>query len=119
MKQYMNDSISYAFSSAFSIEPGFENQKVPHRIRSDSEDISVNEGEESNYWYVPSTCTKISTLLGTRVKFSSGTKPPPINNKPQGQTEFQLRMNLVCKDDKENNLAVVYDGVSTKATVTS
>ena len=86
MRQYLNDSFSYAFSSAFSIEPGFENQKVSHRIPSDSEDISVNEGEESNYWYVPKKCIKSSIFLGTRVKFSPGTKPPCINNKPQKQT---------------------------------
>jgi len=57
IKGVLNDNISYAFSSAFSIEPGHEKDALSTTPVVSQDDISVNEGDEEEEhlekWYAP------------------------------------------------------------------
>ena len=85
-------------------------------VSQSQDDISVNEGdEEEKYmekWYTPTQPPKQVGHSSKRVRFAKGTKSPTTSPKPPQNSDYELGMNLVYKDGKGNNEAVVYNGES-------
>ena len=118
IKGFLNDNVTYAFSSAFSIEPDHkkDGQNDTPVVSQSQDDISVNEGdEEEKYmekWYTPTQPQKQVGHRSKRVRFAKETKSQDTSPKPPQNSYYELGMNLVYKDGKGNNEAVVYEGES-------
>ena len=116
IKGFLDDKVSYAFSSAFSVEPSHETDGQDDTPVVSQDDISVNEGdEEDEYmekWYTPPQPPMQVGHRPKRVRFAKETKSPTTSPEPPRNSDFELGMNLVYKDGKGNSEAVVYEGES-------
>ena len=111
IKGYLNDTVHYAFSSAFTMSPTVsanEGDRPEAAVVSDDEDSEEDEDqslqEDTSFWYKPKNIEKPKI-----VTFTKDTKAPA--SEPQKpQTSFELGMNLILKDGKGNSIPVVYEG---------
>ena len=119
MKTYLNDKVSYAFSSAFSISPNPDDAFDPSHFFAAGDTY-----EDTNPWYNPTTPTETPTntndpsdtnesLPRKRVRFNQTTTAPTFSEPPSSDKVFELGMNLVYRDGTGHAEAVVYEGVST------
>ena len=107
MKTYLNDKISYAFSSAFSISPDADTAIPP------SDFFSNGDGYE-NEWYDPTnqpTLTPTSEPAPKRVRFDPTAKSPSQDAKTS-DNDFELGMQLAYRDGTGKVEAVVYEGAT-------
>ena len=97
----LRDKVHYAFSSAYSIDPGAATTE-PHVIPAKPGDI---EGENNIYqWYCPAA--EDTSEPSRKVTWNKSTKSPAINQSKKS-IDFQLGMNLLyCCGDEENETIV-------------
>ena len=89
IQSFLGDKVHFAFSSAFSLNP----DKLP------TKDVTLAD-EGAMDWYCPET-------VDSTIKSSAHCDDEPLT-----KIEFQLGMDLVYRDGKGNNEAVVYEGAS-------
>ena len=89
LRGYLNDNVSYAFSSAFSHLPEIN-------LPLTSADALVNEGDDNygiTYWYHPDDQFKIAPAK--KESFTIGTNKSAEDTLPAPNNEFEFGKNLV------------------------
>ncbi len=104
ISNFVDDKISYAFSSAFTRSP--DGIPQPHVIPHDD-----NDDMDEVKWYTPAHVRQ-SEQSNKRVCFSKSTKPSKLILHETPEIEFKLGMNIIFKDGTGRSKNVVYKGAT-------